>query len=175
MTGSLVSRESVATSIASFSLVNLTTAPHQPSKDLALQTLRQERHKDHRPEISSFLTLMSSADWNPTNSARRESKPISLASITSTPTPTPYTLLPQHGHLINQYPYEKLVFVTPLPNPRPFQHPLLSVLLLPKLNSNTNESNEKQWMPSKVYSFQAEIENLNREKAARLHHIDTID
>ncbi|PVH71061.1 hypothetical protein DL98DRAFT_117418 [Cadophora sp. DSE1049] len=184
--GSSIGRESAATSLASFSPVNMTTVRHHPTGDLALPTLRNERQEEHRVEIKkspSFPTPVSGADWNPINSARgRESRPVSLASAVLMPTPTPHTLPSHHGHLSNQHPYGKPVSATPPPPPpqpnlnhRPFHQQPMSASPPPKPSSSNNDSDEKQWMSSKVYSFQTEIENLNRDKAARLHRISLID
>ncbi|KAH7410543.1 hypothetical protein BKA64DRAFT_741219 [Cadophora sp. MPI-SDFR-AT-0126] len=194
LAGSSIGRESAATSMASFSPVNMTTtARHHPTGDLPVQTLRNERQDEHRPEIKkspSFPTPVSGADWNPINSARgRESRPVSLASATSTPTPTPHTLPSYHGHhLSSQHPYGKPVSAAPPPPPpppppaplnanhRPFQqHPVSASPPPPKPSSSPNDSDEKQWMSSKVCSFQTEIESLNRDRATRLQRISQID
>ncbi|KAL5319076.1 hypothetical protein ACEPPN_014146 [Leptodophora sp. 'Broadleaf-Isolate-01'] len=184
MAGSLASRESAATSISSFSPVNLAAGRNVPSGDFGNQMLTHDHPGprvdtgEHRQEIKkspSFPTPVPGADWNPINSAKaRESNATASASAASTPTPTPYTLPSQHGHLITPHPYGKPVSATPPPNPRPVQQPP-SATPPPKPNAYNTESDEKQWMSSKVYSFQTEIENLNRDKAARLHRISLID
>ncbi|KAG4428300.1 hypothetical protein IFR05_016219 [Cadophora sp. M221] len=129
------------------------------------------------PNRESAATSISS--FSPVNSAKaRDLNTNALVSAASTSTPVPYTLPSQHGHLMNPHPYGKPVSATPPPspnpNPRPVQQPP-STSPPPKPTTACNpESDEKQWMSSKVYSFQVEI-NLNRDKAARLHRINIID
>ncbi|KAH7346153.1 hypothetical protein BKA65DRAFT_272310 [Rhexocercosporidium sp. MPI-PUGE-AT-0058] len=186
MAGSLPSRVSATTSTSSFSPVNLAAGRNDLSGDLGSQMLTQDRPtpqigtEESRPDIKkspSFPTPVSGADWNPVNSAKaRESNPVDLASGASTPTPTPHTLPFQPSHLVNPHPYGKPVSATPPPNPRPLQQQQQqsSASPAPRLGAG-NEADEKQWMSSKVSSFQTEIENLNRDKATRLHRIGLID
>ncbi|KAG4439166.1 hypothetical protein IFR05_005365 [Cadophora sp. M221] len=189
MAGSLPNRESAATSISSFSPVNLAPVLSVSSGDFGNQMPRHDRPgprvdtEEHRTEIKkspSFPTPVSGADWNPINSAKaRDLNTNASVSAASTLTPVPHTLPSQHGHLMNPHPYGKPVSATPPPNPNPNPRPVQqtpSTSPPPKPTTACNpESDEKQWMSSKVYSFQVEIENLNRDKAARLHRINIID
>ncbi|KAK0115728.1 hypothetical protein ONS96_014166 [Cadophora gregata f. sp. sojae] len=176
MAGSLIGRESAATSTSSFSPVNLAIARHHPTGDLPIQTLRHDRQEENRPEVKkspSIPTPVSGADWNPINSAKgREPNPISLASAASTLTPTPHVMPAQYDHLINQHPYGKTASATPPPPPNPSSS---SASTSVSDATNTNTTSEKQWMTSKVLSFQTEISHLNFDKASLLQRINQLD
>ncbi|XMA17492.1 hypothetical protein WAI453_010283 [Rhynchosporium graminicola] len=150
---------------------------------------QQEGPRPGFNESPSIPAPVAGTEWLSMNSTRpSDFQAVNPAIPISTSAPH---ALPSNGTPLNHHPYTNVVSANPPPPHPMFQQPVsvsplprpstnlneqpVSASPLPRPSTNLNEKDEKEWMSSKASRIQTEIENLQYEKAARIHKLGSID